>query len=332
MLTSSQPPSGAFAAAFREALAGRDAMTFEAFCALALYHPSAGYYTDAARLRVGKEGADFYTASSLGPVFGKLVAEACARGISSAGVDPASATLVEIGCERGRGVLGACPGAFGRHVELPLGADLDLSGPCAVFSNELFDAQPFSRWHFRDGAWREACVRLGSDGLLHETLDGPGGPVPEELAACDAPEGWVVDHPSGAARLLRRLAAPGWHGFFLALDYGCTLGHMLSGCPEGTARAYVRHTQHNRLLDDPGAQDLTHHVAWDLLEDVLRQCGFSDVRTERQEACLMRMAPDAIRAAASGAGFSVERRALMALLHPAHMGSRFQALTAVRRA
>mgnify|MGYP007000361166 len=55
---------------FRAQLKDRSAMPFDEFVDLALYHPSLGYYTRA-KERVGKnQGADFYTSSSTGTLWG----------------------------------------------------------------------------------------------------------------------------------------------------------------------------------------------------------------------------------------------------------------------
>ena len=103
--------------------------------------------------------------------------------------------------------------------------------------------------------------------------------------------------------------------------------------PGGTARAYFRHEVSRDLLARPGGQDLTCHVCWDRLERVLRGGGFDPVRVERQEAFFLRHAAPAIEAllAAKPAGeFSPARQTLQELLHPAHLGHKFQILSARR--
>ena len=52
-------------------------ITFAEFMALALYHPDYGYYSSG-QVAIGAEG-DFFTASSLGPDFGELLAEQLAE-------------------------------------------------------------------------------------------------------------------------------------------------------------------------------------------------------------------------------------------------------------
>ena len=137
-------------------------MTFARFMELALYHPATGYYRRPQR-RVGYgPGTDFFTASTSGPVFGELIAAACVDLLGSA--DPREFTFVEIGAEPAAaaqpgavgGVLAGVAHPFARVRILGVGESLDLGGNCIVFSNELFDAQPFHRFVFRRGAWRAA--------------------------------------------------------------------------------------------------------------------------------------------------------------------------------
>jgi SAM-dependent MidA family methyltransferase len=102
--------------------------------------------------------------------------------------------------------------------------------------------------------------------------------------------------------------------------------------PAGTARAFVRHTQSNDLLADPGEQDLTCDVCWDWLADCLRAKGFPNPAVESQEAFFVRHAGDALsRLMAVEAGrFSPRKQAVMHLLHPAHLGQKFQILHGLR--
>ncbi len=301
-------------------------MTFARFMALALYHPEVGYYRSA-RSRIGYgPDTDFFTASTSGPLFGELVGAACATLLRASGRTPERHTFVEIGAETTGGVLGGVSHPFaGVHV-LPVGAELELRGDCVVFSNELFDAQPCARTIFRAGEWREIGVRLVADQLVEVELAsdfvGPPG----------CPDGYHLDRPLAAAALLESLLNQPWRGLFVAFDYGKTWRQLAEETPAGTTRAYFRHLQSNDLLARPGAQDLTCHVCWDWLEDSLRRNGFSSPQLDSQEAFLIRHAGEFIAAesAAEAARFSPRKRALLQLLHPAHLGQKFQVLHAVR--
>ena len=76
-----------------------DTMTFAHFMQLALYDPELGYYRQPRR-RVGRApGTDFFTASN-SPLFGELVAAACASLLTAAPRAPARLyNFVEIGAE-----------------------------------------------------------------------------------------------------------------------------------------------------------------------------------------------------------------------------------------
>lgn len=322
----SSPPtaSPAFLAAFSARADGNGVMPFAAFVDLALYHPVVGYYRRH-QPRIGyAPGTDFFTASS-SPVFGELVAAACAKLLRAAGRDPGSHTFVEIGAEPAGGVLREGSHPFARSETRRVGDPLDLTGDCVVFSNELFDAQPFTPTVCRDGRWWDVSVQRRDD-CLH-LLEGPS-----TWTGAHAPEGYRFDRPHAAVDLARDLAARPWRGLFVAFDYGRTLRELLEECPGGTARAYHRHQQSNDLLARPGEQDLTCHVCWDWLSDALVGHGFTPPALEFQEAFFIHHAGSFIASAiqADAAILSRRKQALLQLLHPAHLGQKFQVLHALR--
>lgn len=314
-------------------------MRFDAFMRLALYDPRLGYYRRD-QLRVGRDrSADFYTATSLGPLFGELVAAACAKLLRDAGFDPAAHEFVEIGAEPAGGVLaGLAAHPFASTKTLRVGDPLELTGPCVVFSNELFDAQPVRRFVRRPSAWHELGVGLDAQGLFVE-ID--LGAAPHDVsrllpALAETPDGYLFDAPEAAAGLAARLAAQPWHGLFVAFDYGKSFAELAHSVPAGTARAYYRHAQSNDLLARPGEQDLTAHVCWDWLVDALTPHAPSTrpPRIVSQESFFMHHAGDAISTTlaqeARASIASPRKRALMHLLHPAQMGQKFQVLHAIK--
>jgi SAM-dependent MidA family methyltransferase len=327
------PLDPAFRSAFLRAAGPSRTLRFDAFMALALYDPVLGYYRRD-RPRVGRHaGSDFYTATSLGPVFGELVAHACASLLAAAGLDPAAHTFVELGAEPAGGALaGVKTAPFAATRTLRVGEPLALHGPCVVFSNELFDAQPVRRFIRRAEAWHELGVILHPDSeILAEHDLGPAAAAwLPPLAA--TPEGYRFDAARDARDLAARLAGQSWSGLFVAFDYGKSFAALAHETPQGTARAYHLHAQHNNLLARPGEQDLTAHVCWDWLDDALSGQGCRDVRVESQEAFFVHHAGPWIAAAIARetSGSSPRKRALMHLLHPAQMGQKFQVLHAVK--
>lgn len=301
-------------------------MSFARFMALALYDPVAGYYR-AGRTRVGYEaGTDFFTSSTSGSLFGEMISAACVTLLR--GRDPQDCTFVEVGAEPDSGVLKGVPHPFGATRVVRYGEPLTLDGFCVVFSNELFDAQPFRRFVFRHGRWCELGVALDHERLVEVTL----ATIPPPFLPAESTEGYTIDAPQAAAELAAAIAAQPWSGLFVACDYGKTWLELARESPAGTARAYCRHVQTNDLLARPGAQDLTCHVCWDWLTEALRAGGFSGPQVESQEAFFVRHAGDFLaRTTAAEAGrLSARKQALLQLLHPSHLGQKFQVLHAWR--
>lgn len=332
------PPGEAFRAAFLDAAAPGSKLRFDAFMALALYHPVLGYYRRD-RARVGRRaGRDFYTATSLGPIFGELIAAACAKILSAAGLDPSVHTFVEIGAEPDGGVLAGVPAIpFGASRTLRIGEPLRLDGPCVVFSNELFDAQPVRRFIRRADGWHELGVAFAAEILREEDLGlvAVGDRASAYLPPVEtAPEGYLFDAPRAAAELAANLAGQPWQGLFVAFDYGKTYPALAHETPQGTARAYHLQTQHNDLLARPGEQDLTAHVCWDWLSEALTAAGCRNVDVASQESFFVHHAGSWIAAALAreGSGSTPRKRALMHILHPAQMGQKFQVLHGVKPA
>ena len=311
---------------------GDGPVSFAQFMVLALYHPELGYYRRA-RQRVGlSPTTDFYTATSTGTVFGELVAAAAGKLLGPA--DPRRFEFLEIGAEPDGGVLAGVSHPFGSVRTCRLGEAPALAGDCVVFSNELFDAQPFHRLIRRDGVWRELGVAIDAERLVERELAGLSPPVAAvaDILPTNAPEGYHLDLPLTAAELCAQLARAPWRGLFLAFDYGKTWQALATDTPAGTARAYRSHRQERELLAAPGRQDLTCHVCWDWLEQALAGAGFASIHLESQEAFLIRHAGTAAERITRDArpGPDTRRSRLHELLHPALLGQRFQVLHAVR--
>jgi SAM-dependent MidA family methyltransferase len=325
-MTAKTSPS--FLTVFRAHADANGAMPFARFMELALYDPTVGYYRSG-QTRIGyADGTDFFTASTSGPVFGELVAAAGAALVRVHGEGPGAFVFVEIGAEPAAGVLAGVTHPFGAVRTVRVGEPIELSGRCVVFANELFDAQPCRRFVRRAGAWRE----LGVAGCAGRLVELELGVVTETWLPEQAPEGYCFDAPRAAADLAARIAAQPWSGLFLTFDYGKSWPALAEETPAGTTRAYHRHTQSNDLLAYPGEQDLTCHVCWDWLRDALTRGGFAAPQLESQEAFFVRHAAEYLAAAtaAEGARFSPKKLALLQLLHPAHLGQKFQALHAWR--
>jgi SAM-dependent MidA family methyltransferase len=310
-------------------------LNYRDFVAAALYAPGVGYYQQAGRPRVGRgAGTDFYTASSLrGGIFGRLLRAAAAKLIEPE--SPKNYTLIEIGAEPGAGVFGREARPFAQIITRRLGDELTPPARNVIFANEWLDAQPFHRFVFRRGAWRELGVRVDAENLAEVELAAISS-VAQSFAPslpAVAPEEYHLDISLDAEKVLQELTGSLWPGAIILADYGYDWAQLIHERPAGTARAYHQHEISSDLLNRPGEQDLTCHVCWDRLERVLRESGFADVRVERQEAFFMRhAAPEIEKILAEGEGaFSPMRQTLQELLHPAHLGGKFQVLAARRK-
>ncbi len=164
--------------------------------ALALYAPGHGYYAGAPR-RVGRAG-DFYTAVSVGPLYGRLLADHAAARWEALG-RPEKFTLAEQGAHDGRLMADLLAALRARHPALAARAEVVVIEPQAGYReaqqrtlaavwpgeprwldrvgtleaaagllvcNELLDAFPVHRVRREAGTWRELGVVLREAGGL----------------------------------------------------------------------------------------------------------------------------------------------------------------------
>src|SRR5215469_9713478 len=83
------------AALIRDEIRSKGPIGFDRFMELALYHPKHGYYTRKDRDPFGARG-DFYTASQIQPLFGRIIARAL-RSLRAEMGEPEDFTVVELG-------------------------------------------------------------------------------------------------------------------------------------------------------------------------------------------------------------------------------------------
>lgn len=321
----------------------RPEISFADFMRVALYDEKEGYYVRQKK-RVGRSWkGDFYTAQSIGSVFFKLLKASIQYLLEEENLN--TYTFIELGAEAGSPLPEEFCSAFktvvrygykDRYERESLGqTSSPICKKAIVFSNELFDAQPFHRLLYTQGRWQELGVRLGPGDTLESCL------LPElspELAAYlpflpkEHLEGYQLELSPGATELLKSMLQLSQGGLFLAFDYGYSWQELLYHKPQGTARAYYKHTISDKLLDRPGMQDLTCHVCWDFLTSTLKQEGYAPVSLKTQEAFFMQHALPAIQALVEekGGAFSPGLQSLKELIHPQHMGHKFQVLSALK--
>ena len=306
-------------------------MPFDEYVEFALYDEQTGYYASP-KTRVGRSAqSDFLTSSAFGGIWGELIVDACRHILE--GEDLSQYVFVEIAAEPEQFVLSEIDHPFGETQIIRLGDPHDIPSPAIVYSNEWLDAQVFKRFCFNPGdrKWQEMGVTL-ENGSFRETpidssLSSQALGFPQEYA-----QPYQVDWPSGSIEALERLCSKKWSGLFLTFDYGLGKEILLKERPLGTARTYHRHKMGSDLLSKVGEQDITCHLCWDELVGVLENSDFNHPQLVSQESFLMNHASGKIQEILSRATGdpTSKTQVLKELIHPLHMGNKFQALWALR--
>jgi SAM-dependent MidA family methyltransferase len=336
------------------------AIPFARFMELALYAPGLGYY-ERREHTPGRRG-DFFTSVSVGPLFGELLARQFARW-READAARGPLVLVEAGAHDGQLAADVLRALQQQHPEVwtqveyyvlepsetraawqqetlaPFAAcvrrarsweELPQPVPGVIFSNELLDALPVHRlgWDARAQEWFEWGVKQGCGGFAWTRL-----PVASEGLAPDLPQtvlevlpdGFTVEAPAAALQWWREAAArlaPG--GRLVTLDYGSAQPWPLDPRrPQGSLRAFWRHTLQQDLLARPGEQDLTADVNFAALQAAGEAAGLTTETCEKQGPFFTRLA---LELGERISWTPARRRQLMTLTHPQHMGERFYVL------
>jgi SAM-dependent MidA family methyltransferase len=255
-------------------------ISLERYMALALGHPTHGYYRS--KTPLGAEG-DFITAPEISQMFGELIGLWCVALWRMMG-EPRRFLLVELGPGRGALMADALRAArvvpaFLAALDLHLvetsgplrqcqrlaladcgvepswhdGAEEAPDGAAIILANEFFDALPVRHYVHQTGGWRERLVGLDPRGGL---CFGLSPDVEPGLAAIAGAAGEVLEIGAAAARLMGQLAAriEAQGGALLAFDYGY-------GAPaRGETLQAVKRHRFADPLRDPGEADLTAHV------------------------------------------------------------------------
>lgn len=318
---------------------GQDIITYKKYIQLCLYHPEHGYYSKSKK-RVGRsKDSDFYTAESLGAVFSDCVLASINNLFNTSDLsgDLSDYTFIEIGTEPEYSLLHSLKEhPFKKTEVLRLGNDLTIEDPHTIlFANEWMDALAFHRIIFKQGQWRERGVQFNASGILEEilldTFSEELEPTSHKLPKI-APENYEMDLCLEAANQVTELLKSPWKGIGLFFDYGRTWDELLYQRPKGTARTYSQHKQGTDLLENPSTSDITCDVCWDFVLEALGNDPNSTAQLHSQESFFIHKAGTVIEKiiAESAFAFSEEKQTLMELIHPSHMGKKFQVLHFIR--
>jgi SAM-dependent MidA family methyltransferase len=348
-----------------EEIRQRGPIPFSRYMELCLYDPDLGYYARNAE-QFGKAG-DFYTASDVHAVFGRLMArqfDEMWRALDS----PEQIEVMELGPGRGlfaqdvldwsqkkfRGffralrytlvenspslrkrlqtTLSQCISA-GKVVVVDAAATArpeNTAVPIIVFANEFFDALPVEVLSDR------GSLRIDvKDGYFAETW------VPasaEELAFLDHSSvhpqaGERVEVCLAATRDMTRIAASVARGFLIAIDYGYAREEQLAGRHLDTVMAYRQHSAGPNPYQAPGDQDITVHVNFSALAAAAERGGMLPHKLRTQSQFLMGIGEATQFADAFEECRLPQERAKVALqlkhlVTPAGMGETFHVLVA----
>ncbi len=264
-------------------------LLFSEFMEAALYDPDHGYYSAARRAHAEPTGiaGDFFTATQVQPVFGRIVGAALRRMREELGLAE-GCTVADWGA--GRALMGEHLGGF-RYVAVEAGeaAPEPLEG--IVFANELFDALPVDV--VRCGAAGARLRRVGwKEGAFcwidAEPLAGEWKEYAERLShRMEGLDEWILELPVRVEPVLRRIGGALRRGALIVIDYGYTEREVIR-FPRGTLMSYRRHRAHEDVLRDPGAQDITAHVPFSFLEQCASSLGWRARGLENLSSWLLR--------------------------------------------
>jgi SAM-dependent MidA family methyltransferase len=333
-------------------------LSFASVMELALYDSEHGYYGPGPR-RIGREG-DFYTAVSVGPLYGRLLAGLAVRLRSEMGaaddfkvIEQAAhdGQLAEDILEssdldylivepnpRYQEVQRQRLGRFAERVSWVAATDDLPAGPALFACNELPDAMPVHLVRWDGSEWQELFVTAEASGRLQLA---PGPPsaslaVPISRLPRDLRPGHTLEINLAAEEWLRQIASARFHGQVVIADYG--LDEEEFWAPEragGTLRRYHQHQMDDRVLEDLGECDLTSHVNFSRLLEVAAAEGLRLKAYEHQGRWLGRLAMPWL-ASLEGRPQDASTKALLrqfqSLTHPSIMGRSFRVLVLEKEA
>ena len=337
------------AARLREEILHSHPLLFQHFMAEALYNPVDGYYARPAG-QVGR-GGDFYTSVSVGPLFGRLLADHIAVWHRESG-SPPRWRVVEAGANDGSlamdiiarlDSLGSEGFDYVVTEPLPqLAAALQEKSPrirvidsterliddplpSFILGNEVLDALPFRVIESDGAGWQELGVGIEGDRFAWVNL----GPADPELVAGLPlrPAGYRTEIRDNYGSFMAGMGRGMSHGRMLWLDYGFDRAdYYHEARSTGTLRTYSRHRAAEDPLESPGEIDITAHVDFTAVEEAARELGGRVLRYQRQGLFLTELARPWLLSLEGRTDVAKDLRAFQTLTHPGQLGSKFQVM------
>jgi len=268
---------------------------------LCLYHPGLGYYS-AGSQKLGPHG-DFTTAPEISSLFSRTLA----RHIQDVGCQLPTFDLLEFGAGSGKMAVDILLQLERDHA-LPVhyyiieaSADLQYRQRQSITSsiphlahkviwldalpnkfvgiiiaNEVCDAMPFHRLHFKQGQAHECYVKPDeadfqwTDTPLSDPALAARAKVIHQIHGGDD---YYAEINLDAEAWLASLADNLQQGAIFIIDYGhCRDSYYHPQRQQGTMMCYYQHQGHDNPLILPGLQDITSHVDFTALAETAQSC------------------------------------------------------------
>jgi SAM-dependent MidA family methyltransferase len=342
----------------RAAIRREGPITFARFMEQALYHPQHGYYS-AGRATIGR-GGDYFTSVSVGPLFGRLLAAQFAEMWEALG-RVTDFTIVEQGAHSGDFAHDVLSAAQHEHADFFDALHYRIIEPFPVlrtrqttalatfagkvswhqsvaelptfrgvhFSNELLDAMPVHLVRWTGVEWQERHVTERDENFVFIDLPLSDPRLAARLREIPPPlaAGYETEVSLATLDWIAALAPKLRAGFVLAADYGWPRAEYYA--PQrtaGTLRCYAQHRVAPSPFDQIGKSDITAHVEWTSLAEHAQACGLTLAGfTDQHHFLTGLLAGNFGERVVSSAGAKT-KRALQTLLHPQHLGRKFQFL------
>ena len=294
-------------------------ITYEEFMSIVLYDPIKGYYQKANE-KIGRSG-DFYTSSSIGTIYGEVVAATFCRFVKNNLIEP---VFVEIGGGNGRfaaSFLTYCEknehelykslvyilvdeskyhrllqkNLLESHANVSYFSninELDQINSGFLFSNELFDALPVRVVEYRQSSWQEVVLAVNElNNEIHEQfITIQSADIDEFLRRNQFAgiPGQRIEIPLIMDRVFDELQSKIKNGIILTVDYGFTreewdAPHRI----KGSLRGYYQHEMKTNVLEYLGEMDLTTHIHWNQLKYLGKEKNIDNVYFSSQREALL---------------------------------------------
>ncbi len=294
----------------KDKIAASGPISIADYMALALGHPDHGYYIK--RDPFGARG-DFITAPEISQIFGEMLGLWCAQMWLQLGGGPVS--LVELGPGRGTlmgDVLRATKAMAGFHEAItihmvetsPVLANAQYmrlrddhpriewldsiaelpENKTLLIANEFFDALPIKQYVMETDGMRERKVTWNETTQAFEFVLGDAGLTLAKSGSV-IPRGTVMEHSPASRSTMRQLAQHihRFGGAAIIVDYG-----YLGEAHHDTLQALKNHLFHP-VLSEPGEADITAHVDFQSLMEIVRDAGCGVAPLANQGEFLIRM-------------------------------------------